>query len=91
MKIVAIDEIGVEVRVHRVAMAAALAVVKAGPVVRVETARKGTVRPASAADREQGQAKEVVANRSDSAVISIAVSRANVVRRRRRCRRSMSR
>ena len=92
VKIARTDEIVAEDRVHRVAMAAALAVVKAGLVVRAETARKGIVRPANAVDREPAPARVVVASRSARAVVILtAENRANVVRLRHRCRRSMSR
>lgn len=88
VKIGLTGEIAVEVHVRRVAMVAALAVAKAGPVARAEIVRKGTVRPANAEDREQARAvKAVVANSLvRDVVISIGVNRANAARLRRRCR-----
>jgi hypothetical protein len=84
VKIALTGGIVAEVRVRPGAMA-----VWAGQVVRGETARKGIVRRASAADREQGRAvKAVVANSSARGVVILtAVNRANVARPRRRCRR----
>jgi hypothetical protein len=78
------DGIVAEVRVRPGAMAA-----WAGQAARGEIVRKGIARPASAVDREPARAVTVaVANSSDrGVVILIAVNRANVGRRRRRCRR----